>query len=42
MRHRKMGRRFDMPTAQRMAMFRNIATAVLANGSVETTEAPAT
>ena len=41
MRHRKMGRRFDMPTSQRMAMFRNIATAVLANGSVETTEARA-
>lgn len=41
MRHRKSGRRFDMPTSQRMAMFRNIATAVLANGSVETTEARA-
>ncbi len=41
MRHRKSGRRFDMPTSQRRAMFRNIATAVLATGSVETPEARA-
>ncbi|MDA0364308.1 MAG: 50S ribosomal protein L17 [Chloroflexi bacterium] len=38
MRHRKAGRRFDMNTPQRIAMFRNIATAVLAHGGVETTE----
>lgn len=41
MRHRKDGRRFDMPTAQRRAMFRSITTAVLRNGSVLTTEARA-
>jgi large subunit ribosomal protein L17 len=41
MRHRKAGRKFDMPTDQRMAMFRNITTAVLAHGHVETTEARA-
>ena len=38
MRHRVDGRRFDMPTAQRMAMFRNITTEVLRHGSVRTTE----
>ena len=38
MRHRVDGRRFDMPTAQRMAMFRNITTEVLKHGSVRTTE----
>ncbi len=41
MRHRKSGRRFDMGTAQRRAMFRNITTAVLEHGSVLTTEARA-
>ncbi|MDP6607384.1 MAG: 50S ribosomal protein L17 [Dehalococcoidia bacterium] len=41
MRHRKSGRRFDMPTDQRRAMFRNITTAVLEHGSVMTTEARA-
>ncbi|MSQ41444.1 MAG: 50S ribosomal protein L17 [Dehalococcoidia bacterium] len=41
MRHRQSGRRFDMPTAQRMAMFRNITTAVLEHGGVLTTEARA-
>ncbi|MEE8422699.1 MAG: 50S ribosomal protein L17 [Dehalococcoidia bacterium] len=41
MRHRKSGRRFDMPTAQRRAMFRSITTAVLEHGSVLTTEARA-
>ena len=38
MRHRKAGRRFDMPTSQRMSMFRNLTTAVLEHGHVETTE----
>jgi large subunit ribosomal protein L17 len=38
MRHRKAGRRFDMATSQRLSMFRNITTAVLAHGGVETTE----
>jgi large subunit ribosomal protein L17 len=41
MRHRKAGRRFDMPTSQRMSMFRNLATTVLRDGHVETTEARA-
>ena len=41
MRHRKTGRRFDMSSAQRRAMFRNITTAVLEHGSVLTTEARA-
>jgi large subunit ribosomal protein L17 len=38
MRHRKAGRRFDMATSQRLSMFRNITTAGLAHGGVETTE----
>ena len=37
MRHRVDGRKFDMPTDQRMAMFRNITTAVLREGGVYTT-----
>jgi large subunit ribosomal protein L17 len=41
MRHRKGGRKFDMPADQRMAMFRNITTAVLTHGGVRTTEARA-
>ena len=41
MRHGKNGRRFDMGTAQRRAMFRNLTTAVLEHGYVRTTEARA-
>ena len=41
MRHHVDGRRFDMPTAQRMAMFRSLTTEVLRHGSVHTTEARA-
>ena len=41
MRHGKNGRRFDMDTAQRRAMFRNLTTAVLEHGYVRTTEARA-
>ncbi|MDA0351598.1 MAG: 50S ribosomal protein L17 [Chloroflexi bacterium] len=41
MRHRRNGRRFDMPTSQRMAMFRNLTTDVLREGYVQTTEARA-
>ena len=41
MRHRVDGRKFDMPTAQRMAMLRNLTTDVLRHGSVTTTEARA-
>jgi len=36
MRHGKNGRRFDMGTAQRRAMFRNLTTAVLEHGYVRT------
>jgi large subunit ribosomal protein L17 len=41
MRHRRNGRRFDMPTSQRKAMFRNLTTDVLREGYVQTTEARA-
>ena len=41
MRHRRSGRRFDMPTSQRRAMFRNLTTDVLRDGYVQTTEARA-
>ena len=41
MRHKVDGRKFDMPTAQRMAMLRNLTTDVLRYGSVQTTEARA-
>lgn len=38
MRHKQTSRRFDMPSAQRMAMFRNLTTDVLKHGYVRTTE----
>ena len=41
MRHQVSGRRFDMPTAQRMAMFRSLTTEVLKHGYIRTTEARA-
>lgn len=41
MRHQQTSRRFDMPSAQRMAMFRNMTTDVLKHGYVRTTEARA-
>ena len=41
MRHQVSGRRFDMPTDQRVAMFRNLTTQVLKHGSIRTTEARA-
>ena len=41
MRHQVSGRRFDMPTDQRMAMFRSLTTQVLKHGSIRTTEARA-
>ena len=41
MRHRKDGRKFDMGTAQRRAMFRSLTTAVLRYGYARTTEARA-
>ena len=41
MRHAKGGRRFDMPTSQRLAMFRTITQAVIRDGGVQTTQARA-
>lgn len=41
MRHQVQGRRFDMPTAQRLAMFRSLTTQVLKHGAIRTTEARA-
>ena len=41
MRHGKAGRKFDMPTSQRWAMFRVLTTAVIRDGGVRTTEARA-
>ena len=41
MRHRDAGRRFDMPTDQRIALFRSLTTQVLKHGSIRTTEARA-
>ena len=38
MRHQQTSRRFDMPSAQRMAMFRNMTTDLLKHGYVRTTE----
>ena len=37
MRHHVDGRKFDMPTDQRMAMYRNLTTAGLRDGGVFTT-----
>jgi large subunit ribosomal protein L17 len=39
MRHRKTGRKFGRTTAHRTAMSRNLVTALLAHGRIETTEA---
>src|SRR5712691_11417680 len=41
MRHGVSGRRFDMATDQRIAMFRSLTTQVLKHGSIRTTEARA-
>jgi large subunit ribosomal protein L17 len=41
MRHQRTSRRFDMSTAQRMSMFRNLTTDTLRYGYVRTTEARA-
>jgi large subunit ribosomal protein L17 len=38
MRHRKSGRKLDMDTSQRKAMFRNMTTALLVHGQIRTTE----
>lgn len=41
MRHRKSGRRLDMDSSQRKAMFRNMTTSLLVHGQIRTTEARA-
>jgi large subunit ribosomal protein L17 len=41
MKHSVAGRRFDMATAQRIALFRNLVTQVLKHDSIQTTEARA-
>ncbi len=41
MRHRKAGRKFGRTSAHRVAMTRNLATALLRHGRIETTEARA-
>jgi large subunit ribosomal protein L17 len=41
MRHGKAGRKFDMPTSQRRAMFRTLTAAVIRHGGVQTTQARA-
>ncbi len=41
MKHRVSGRRFDMATDQRIAMFRSLVTQVLKHDSIQTTEARA-
>jgi large subunit ribosomal protein L17 len=38
MRHRKAGRRLDMNSSQRKAMFRNMATSLILHGQIRTTE----
>ena len=41
MRHRVAGRKFDRPTAHRLAMFRNLVTDLLRYEQIKTTEAKA-
>lgn len=41
MKHQVAGRRFDMATDQRIAMFRSLVTQVLKHDSIQTTEARA-
>lgn len=41
MRHAKAGRKFDRPTAHRLAMYRNLVTDVLRHEKIVTTEAKA-
>lgn len=38
MRHRKAGRRLDMNSSQRKAMYRNMATSLMLHGQIRTTE----
>ncbi|TVQ95679.1 MAG: 50S ribosomal protein L17 [Desulfovibrionales bacterium] len=41
MRHRKSGRKFNRTPAHRKAMFRNMASALILHGRIQTTEAKA-
>ena len=41
MRHRKSGRKFNMDSTQRKAMFRNMVTSLMLHGQIRTTEARA-
>ncbi|HVE77586.1 MAG TPA: 50S ribosomal protein L17 [Gemmatimonadaceae bacterium] len=41
MRHRKAGRKLRRTSEQRLALLRSLATALITNGSIETTEAKA-
>ena len=41
MRHRKSGRKFNRTPAHRKAMFRNMASALIEHGRIQTTEAKA-
>lgn len=41
MRHRKIGRRLDMDSSQRKALFRNMVTSLVLHGQIRTTEARA-
>ena len=41
MRHRKSGRKFNMDSSQRKAMFRNMVTSLMLHGQIRTTEARA-
>ena len=38
MRHRKTGRRLDMNSSQRKALYRNMATSLMLHGQIRTTE----
>lgn len=41
MRHRKSGRKLNMPAAHRKAMFKNLVTSLMVHGRIRTTEAKA-
>src|ERR1700750_215295 len=41
MRHRKAGRQLRRTSEQRLALLRNLATSLIENGAIETTEAKA-
>jgi len=41
MRHRVAGRKFDLPTGRRIALFRNLMVSLIAHERIQTTEAKA-